>query len=85
MSLQSGNAAVERSLSDNKNTVTDERCQISNEALVGLRRMKEVARDVDGAARVRTTSKEIQTSMKSAHKKYEDRKAQEEAERKMKM
>lgn len=38
-----------------------------------------------GAALVCTTSKEIQDSMKSAHKKYHDRKVQEEAEQRMRM
>ena len=44
LSLQNGNAAVERSVSDNKNTLTKERIGLLPETLIGLRRMKEFAR-----------------------------------------
>ena len=39
LSLHNGNAAVERSLSDNKNTCTKERVNLLPATLIGLRRM----------------------------------------------
>ena len=41
LSLQNGNASVERSLSDNKNTLTKTRTNLRAETLVGLRRAKQ--------------------------------------------
>ena len=52
LSLYNGNAAVERSLSDNKNTCTKECVNLLPETLIGLRRMKEYARSVGGAHRI---------------------------------
>ena len=74
LTIQTGNAAVERSLSDNKNTVTAERSHLSEEAKIGLRRMKEAARDVGGAHLVETTDKAIQESMKRAHHEFKQEK-----------
>ena len=47
--LQNGNAAVERSLSDNKNTLNSERFNLLPETLVGLRRLKDHVRKAGGA------------------------------------
>ena len=41
LSLQNATAAVERSLSDNKNTLTKEHIGLLPETLIGLGRMKE--------------------------------------------
>ena len=41
LSIQNGNAGVECSLSDNKNTQTPERTKLGHDTLMGLRRMKE--------------------------------------------
>ena len=59
LTLQNGNAAVERSLSDNKNTLTAKRTNLSDDTLMGLRRMKEHARSAGGAHNVDTISKEL--------------------------
>ena len=59
LSLHNGNASVERSLSDNKNTLTSERTKLSDEALMGLRKAKEHARSCGGAHNVNTLSKGI--------------------------
>ena len=48
LSFSNGNAAVERSLFDNKNTVTCERSKLMEETIVGLRLMKEYARKHSG-------------------------------------
>ena len=55
LSIQNWNAAVERSLSDNKNCLTDTRTNLSEEALIGLRRMKDKARKAGGAEKVNTS------------------------------
>ena len=52
LSLPNGNADVERSLSDNKNTLTAERTNLKEETLVALRRAKAYARDCGGAHKV---------------------------------
>ena len=44
LSLENANAAVERSLSHNKNMLTIERIGLLPETLIGFRRMKEYAR-----------------------------------------
>lgn len=55
MSFQDGNAPVERSLPDNKNSVTTERTLIMEETIVGMCRMKEYARKYGGAHSVPIT------------------------------
>ena len=49
LSLQNANVAVERSLSDNKNTLTKEWIGLLPETLIGLRLMKEYARHKGGS------------------------------------
>ena len=51
-SLQNGNAAVERSLSDNKNTFAKERTSLVEETLKAPRLSKEFVRRNDGAHKV---------------------------------
>ena len=57
LSIPNGNAGVERSLSDNKNTLTTERVKLKEETLTALRRAKEFARDIGGAHNVDTRQK----------------------------
>ena len=52
LSLRHPNSAVERSLSDNNNTVQTERNNMFEETIVSLRRMKEDARSKRGAENV---------------------------------
>ena len=52
LSLHHGNSTVERSLSDNKNTVQNERDHLLEGTIIGLRRMKEYARSKGGAEHV---------------------------------
>ena len=49
LSLQNGNATVERSLSDNKNMLTKECAGLLPETFIGLRQMKEYARHKGGS------------------------------------
>ena len=49
LSLQNGNATVERSLSDNKNMLTKECAGLLPETSIGLRQMKEYARHKGGS------------------------------------
>ena len=51
--LQNSNASVERSLSDNKNILRPERYNLSDECLMGLRKMKEHALKCTGAEHVK--------------------------------
>ena len=53
LTIQNGNADCERSLSDNKNTLSAERTNLGYETLMGLRRMKEHARSLGGAHMVK--------------------------------
>ena len=57
LSLPNGNASVERSVSDNKNTFTNERINLKEETLMAFRRAKEYARDRGGAHNVDTYRK----------------------------
>ena len=52
LSLHHANSAVERSLSDNNNTVQTERNNMLEETIISLRRMKEHARSKGGAENV---------------------------------
>ena len=54
LSLPNGNASVERSLSDNENTLTNERINSKEETLMALRRTKEYAWDCGRAHNVDT-------------------------------
>ena len=80
LSLQNGNAAVERSLSDNKNTLTAERTCLNDETLIGLRLVKEHSRFAGGAHQIHTLAKDIVQSMKGAHAKFTKRKNEIAAE-----
>ena len=80
LSISNGNADVKRSLSDNKNTLTVERTNLSDEALVALRRCKEHARQYGGSEKVCTLSKEITTSVQQSHRKFSERKKLEHEE-----
>ena len=70
--LQNGNAAVERSLSDNKNTLTSERFNLLPESLVGLRRLKDHARKAGGAHCVSINDKMVD-DMKGAYRLNQQR------------
>lgn len=48
LAIQTGNASVERSLQDNKNSFTTERTLLMEETILGMRRMKEHARKHGG-------------------------------------
>ena len=59
LALHHGNAKVERSLSDNKKTLSSERTKLSVDTLTGLRRAKEHARSCGGAHNENTLTKVI--------------------------
>jgi len=80
LTIQHGNAECERSLSDNKNTLSPDRVGLGPNTLMGLRRMKEHARSVGGAHMVHTTSKEMLKVVRLSHQTYLKRKEQEAAE-----
>ena len=81
LTIQNGNADCERSLSDNKNTLSAERTNLGPETLMGLRRMKEHARSLGGAHMVPTTSRDMLKAVKSSHQNYIKRKEKEQAEK----
>ena len=88
LSLQNANAAVERSLSDNKNTLTKEWIGLLPETFIGLRRMKEYARHKGGSHCIVFTQNMLE-EMKEAKKKNDERilekhKAEEEVRQKLK-
>ena len=83
LSIQNGNADVERSLSDNKNTQTPERTKLGHDTLMGLRRMKEHPRSLKGAHNVNTLSKEMVTAVQGAHQKFLEKKREEESEKQL--
>ena len=58
LAMPSGKANVERSLSDNKNTLTSERTNMTKETLAGLRRAKEYTRSCGGAHNIKTLSRD---------------------------
>ena len=82
LSLHHGNADVERSLSDNKNTCTKDRVGLHDDTLIGLRRMKEYARSAGGAHNVVVTAQMID-GMKLAKRKDEERLQQEKKREKL--
>ena len=80
LTLHHGNADVERSLSDNKNTCTKDRVLLKDETLIGLRRMKEYARCAGGAHNAVVTP-EMLAGMKLAKKKNDERIQEEKKEK----
>ena len=79
--MQNSSASVERSISDNKNTLRPERISLLDESLMGLRQIKEQAHKRAGAKNVSNLNTEIITEMKVAHSNYINLKKEEEAER----
>ena len=59
LAYHNGNAIVERSFSDNKNTLSSERTKLSAETLNEVRRAKEHARSCGGLHNVNTITKGI--------------------------
>ena len=80
LAFQNGNATVEWSLSDNKNSVTSERTDLMDKTIVGLRHMKEYGRKHGGAHKVPITTEMI-NGMKEA-KRMDDQHLKEKAEKK---
>ena len=78
--MQNSNASVERSLSDNNNTLRPEKINLSDESLMGLRQMKEHARKCSGAEHVNILDRGIVKEMQVAHSKCINMKKEEEAE-----
>ena len=70
LAIQNSNAGVERSLSDNKNIVTPERTHLSDDTVMGLRRLKEHARHLKGAHNINTLSKNLLKGVQLAHQNY---------------
>ena len=75
--LQNGNAAVERSLSDNKNTLSKERTSLGDDTLKALRRGKEFCRRNGGSHNVIVT-RSMRESVRKAYTSYTERKKQEQ-------
>ena len=73
---------MERSLSDNKNTVTAERTNLSNNTRMGSR-LKEHAGTLEGASSVNTLSKGIISSVERGNKCYLEQKREGEAEKEL--
>ena len=82
LTLHHGNADVERSLSDNKNTCTKDRIHLNDDTLIGLRRMKEYARSAGGAHNAVVTPEMI-AGMKVAKQKNDERIHQEKKDKDM--
>ena len=72
---------MERSISENKNNHRPERSSLSDERLMGLRQMKEHARERTGGENVNTLDKRIMKKMKVVHSNYINRKEKEEPEK----
>ena len=78
LTLAHGNADVERSLSDNKNTVTKERTRLTTIAINGLRLVKDyVNKTCIGDVNAVTVTKEVIATGRSAHEQYKKRKKEE--------
>ena len=82
-SLQNGNAAVERSLSDNKNTVTKDRSLLGDSTIRGLRRGKEFARSI-GGAHMTSITPAMRAAVITAHERINIRKEKEKREKELK-
>ena len=80
-SLQNSSVSVERSVSDNKNTLTPERSSLLDETLMGLSRIKEQSHKRTRAENASTLIKGIIKEKKVVHSNYINRKKKEEAER----
>ena len=80
LSLPNGNAATERSLSDNKRTVDAERDHLMEQTIINLRLMKEHARSCGGAENVLVTDEMI-SGMRDA-KQEDGKRIQAEKEKK---
>ncbi|KAH3714986.1 hypothetical protein DPMN_057689 [Dreissena polymorpha] len=83
LTISHGNADVERSLSDNKNTVTPERASLGMETINGLRLAKDQVSRVKGVHHIQISNKRVSMARK-AKGMYEERvrKEKEESERK---
>ena len=78
LTLAHGNADVERSLSDNKNTVTKERTRLTTITINGLRLVKDyVNKTCNGNVSAVTVTKEMIAAGRSAHEQYRKRKKEE--------
>ena len=88
LSLQNANAAVERSLSDNKSTLTKERIGLPPETLIGLRWMKQYTRYKWGSHCIVFTQNMLEGMKESIRKNdrriLEEHKAEEEVRKKIK-
>ena len=82
-SIQNGNAAVERSLSDNKNTVTKERTSLKDVTIRGLRIVKEYTRSAGGAHMVKITS-DMRVALRNALSEMIEKQAEESREKEKK-
>ena len=82
-SVQNGNAAVERSLSDNKNTVTKDRSLLGDSTIRGLRRGKEFARSI-GGAHMTSITPAMRAAVTTAHERMNIRKEKEKREKELK-
>lgn len=85
--IHHGNSDVERSLSDNKNTVTPERTSLSGETINGVRRAKDFVNKTAGSVHNVTVSKEVLQAERTAHRAYkrrldEEKEATEQPKRK---
>ena len=67
--MHNADASVERSLSDNKNTLSVERTNPNLETLKGLRLAKELVWHSNGAHNIDTLSKDMFLSARNAHKR----------------
>jgi pescadillo protein len=81
LSLSHGNADVERSLSDNKNTVTPERSSLALETIIGLRRTKDYVKCKGGRVDKLDITKQMHVSVQQASTHYHGRKREEEREK----
>ena len=82
-----GNADVERSLSDNTNTVTDERTRLSELTINGLRLARDFVHAHDGdVSKVMITKEKVQAG-RNTHRTYKQRldEEKEEAEQRKKL
>ena len=85
--IHHGNVDAERSLSDNKNTVTDERTRLSELTINGLRLAKDFVNAHDGDVSKVMITKEMLQAGRNAHRTYYQRldEEKEEAEQRKKL
>ena len=88
LSLQNANAAVERSLSDNTNTLMKDQIGLLPETLIGLQQMKEYAKHKGGSHCIVFTQDMLEGMMEAKRKNderiFEEHKAEEEVRQKLK-